>query len=427
MNRRVVRAVAAVSIALFASQAAAQDVLIRNAKVHTATAKGTLENSDVLVRGGKIAAIGRGLNAPGVQSVDAGGKPLTPTLFGGVSEIGIEEVSGEESTVDSGLALGAGSKDMQVRPEFDVTLAYNPASVLVPVARVEGFGWTVLGAIPRSGGSIIGGQGGIVRLDGSMDPIGARMLFVNLGSEADGLSGLSRAAQWMILDQLIDELNGRIAPDSHFAKLTPAGRTALRKYIGGGGRVVFRVHRAVDIVRALRWSKKHNVRIALIGASEAWRVADQIAAAKVPVLVDSLANLPGNFDQVFATEESAARLRAAGVIVTFSQGGDDQSHNARKMRQVAGNAVAHGMSWNDAFDAMTRVPAQVFGVSNQMGSIAVGQRADLVLWTGDPLDVGQVAEQVWLDGRAIPMKSRQTELRDRYLNSNDSALPPAYR
>ena len=77
-----------------------------------------------------------------------------------------------------------------------------------------------------------------MRLDGSMDPIGARMLVVNLGSEADGLSGLSRAAQWMILDQLIDELNGRIAPDSHFAKLTPAGRTALRKYIGGGGRVV---------------------------------------------------------------------------------------------------------------------------------------------------------------------------------------------
>ena len=111
----------------------------------------------------------------------------------------------------------------------------------------------------------------------------------------------SRVAEWMILDQLIDEINGRIAPDSHFAKLTPAGRTALRKYIGGGGRVVFSVHRAVDIVRALRWSKKHNVRIALIGASEAWRVADQIAAAKVPVLIDSLANLPSNFEQVFAT------------------------------------------------------------------------------------------------------------------------------
>lgn len=82
---------------------------------------------------------------------------------------------------------------MQVRPEFDVTLAYNPASILVPVARDEGIGWTVLGAVPHSGGPIIGGQGGIVRFDGSMDPIGARVLFVNLGSEADGLSGLSRS------------------------------------------------------------------------------------------------------------------------------------------------------------------------------------------------------------------------------------------
>lgn len=404
----------------------AQDLLIKNARVHTATARGTLENTDVLVRKGKIAAIGRGLQAGGSPVVDAGGRPLTPTLFGGITEIGIEEVSGEESTVDSGLSLGAGAKDMQVRPEFDVTLAYNPDSVLVPVARVEGIGWTLLGAVPRSGGSIIGGQGGTFRLDGSMDPIGPRILFVNLGSEADGLSGTSRAAQWMILDQLMDELAGRIAPDSQFAKLTPAGRTALRHYFGGGGRVVFRVQRAADIVRTLRWSKRHHIKIALLGASEAWRVADQIAEAKVPVLIDALAALPESFDQIFASPENAARLRAAGVPVAFSQS-DDVSHNARKIRQLAGNAVAQGLPWQAAFDGLTRVPAEAFGVAGSVGTLSVGARADLVLWSGDPLDVANVAEAVWMDGRAMPMKSRQTELRDRYLAPEKQGIPPPDR
>lgn len=410
----------------FTSPAFAQDVLIRNAKVHTATARGSLEASDVLIKNGKIAAIGTGLRAGNTPVFEANGKPLTPTMFGGVTEIGIEEVSGEESTVDSGLALGAGAKDMQVRPEFDVTQAYNPDSVLVPVARVEGIGWTLLGAVPRAGGSIIGGQGGTLRLDGSMDPIGPRVLFVKLGSEADGLSGTSRAAQWMILDQLMDELAGRIGPDSQFAKLTPAGRTALRRYFGGGGRVVFRVERAADIVRTLRWSKRHNIKIALLGASEAWRVADQIAAAKVPVLIDALAVLPGSFDQIFASSENAARLNAAGVSVSFSQS-DDASHNARKIRQLAGNAVAQGLPWQAALAGLTRVPAQAFGVSGEVGTIAVGQRADLVLWSGDPLDVANVAEAVWMDGRAMPMRSRQTELRDRYLEPDSRGLPPAYQ
>ena len=273
--------------------ASAQDVLIRNATVHTATAQGTLRNADVLVRNGRIAGVGSGLSAANATVIDAQGKPLTPTLFGGITDIGVEEVSGESDTVDATLALGAGASDMQVRPEFDVTLAYNPESVLVPVARVEGIGWTLLAAGSRAGGSFIGGQGGVVRLDGSLDPIGPRALFVTLGADGAGLSGNSRAAQWMLLDQLIDEVRGRIPQDSRFALLTPAGRATLAKYIGGGGRVMVRIQRAADIVRLLRWAKARDVRIALVGASEAWKVAPQLAAAGVPVFVDVLANLPG--------------------------------------------------------------------------------------------------------------------------------------
>ena len=404
--------------------ASAQDLLIRNATVHTASARGTLQATDVLVRNGRIAAIGNGLSAGSATVVDAQGKPLTPTLFGGITDIGVEEVSGESATVDNTLALGANAADMRVRPEFDVTLAYNPESVLVPVARVEGIGWTLLSAGTRPGGSFIGGQGGTVRLDGSLDAIGPRALFVTLGGDGANLSGSSRAAQWMLLDQLIDEVRGRIAPNSQFALLTPAGRTTLAKYFGGGGRVVVRIQRAADIVRLLRWSKQRGVDVAIVGAAEGWKVAPQLAAAGVPVFVDALANLPADFDAIGATMENAARLHAAGVRVSFSQAGD-ASHNARKMRQLAGNAVANGLPWEAALAGLTSVPAAAAGVAGELGTIAIGQRADLVLWSGDPLDVANVAQQVWMDGRAIPMRSRQTELRDRYLHA-ETGLPRAY-
>ena len=422
--KRMIHVLLATAVLCAAWPALAQDVLIRNATVHTAGERGTLEGADVLVRGGRIAAVGTGLSAGDAQVVDAGGRPLTPTLFGGISGIGIEEVSGEKATRDTSLALGADAKHMVVRPEFDVTLAYNPESSLLPVARIDGIGWTLLGAGSTEGGSIVGGQGGVVRLDGGFDPVGPRVLFVDLGAGASGLTGESRAAQWMLLDQLIDEARGRIGPDSNMALLTPAGRSTLARYFGGGGRVMVAVNRAADIRQLLRWAQRRGVRVAISGGTEAWKLAPQLAAAGVPVFVDPLANLPGDFDRIGATLENAARLQTGGVQVAFTQSGD-ASHNARKNRQLAGNAVANGLPWEAGLAGLTSVPAQALGVADQVGSIAPGRRADLVLWSGDPLEVSSVAEQVWLDGRAVPMRSRQTELRDRYLRG-ETGLPRAY-
>ncbi|QOY63918.1 amidohydrolase family protein [Lysobacter sp. H21R4] len=415
-------------MALCALPATAQELLIRNATVHTGASPATLTNTDVLVSGGVIRQIGAALSAPaGVRVVDAGERRLTPALFGGITGIGIEEVSGERSTVDSRLGLGAAG--MPVRPEFDVTLAYNPDSLLVPVARIEGIGWTLLGAGSDSEGSMIGGQGGVFRLDGSADPIGPKALFVDIGADAAGLSGQSRAAQWMILDQLVDEVRGRIPLDAKVALLTPAGRKSLATYLDNGGRVVVGVDRAADIRQLLRWSARHKVRIAILGGAEAWKLAPQLAAADVAVFVNPLDTLPAGFDQIGATPENAARLAAAGVAVGFSQSGDG-SHNARKIRQAAGNAVAHGLPWDLGVAGLTSVPAKVFGVTDSVGSIAVGKRADLVLWSGDPLEVNAVATQVWFDGKPIQMRSRQTDLRDRYLQPDVRAerggLPPAY-
>ena len=427
-NRRGPRALSRLLVAgaLLAATlpAAAQSVLIRGATVHTAGAQGSLQNTDVLMRDGRIAAIGTGLSAGDAQVVEAMGRPLTPPLFGGVTGIGIEEVSGERGTRDDRLSLGE-AKDMAVRPEFDVTLAFNPDSIVIPVARVEGIGFTLISA--GSASSIIGGQGAMMRLDGSVDPAGPKVLYLALGADGMDQSGASRAAQWMLLDQLIDEARGRLPADSHVAALTPAGKRALAPYLDGRGTIVVGVNRAADIRQLLRWSKRHGLRIAIRGGAEGWRVAPELAAANVPVFVDPLVNLPSNFDQIGATIENAARLQAAGVRVGFAQAAD-ASHNARKLRQLAGNAVAHGLPWDAGLAGLTRVPAETFGVGESIGTIAVGRIADLVLWSGDPLDVTSSAVQVWFDGRAIEMRSRQTELRDRYLQPQaEGGLPRAYR
>ena len=404
--------------------AAAQDLLIRDATVHTAAAAGTLKNHDVLVQGGVVRAIGPDLAAPaGVPVVEAKGRPLTPGLFGGLTGLGIEEVSGEAATVDAGLALGAmtpAHEGSSWRPEFDVDVAFNPHSAAIGVNRVEGITFTVLSPSALPGGSFVAGQGSAVLLDGRYDAAlaGSRSLFIDLGGDASQLSGGSRAGQWMLLEQAVAEARAGSGD-----LLTRAGRATLARYLAGG-RVVFQVDRAADIRQVLAFAKKNGMRPVIAGGAEAWRVAAELKAADAVVLVDSLANLPGSFDSLASGLDTAARLHKAGVKVGFSQRGD-ATHNARKQRQLAGNAVANGLPWDAALAGLTAVPADAFGVSGR-GRIAVGQAADLVLWSGDPLEVNTYAEQVWFNGVATRMRSRQTELRDRYL-APEGALPRAYQ
>jgi hypothetical protein len=395
-----------------AALASAQDVLIRNATVHTVSDRGVLSKADVLVRDGKIAAVGSGLSAGDATTVDAQGRALTPGLFGGLSGIGIEEISLEPSTVDSTLLLNAPPFEMQWRPEFDVTTAYNARSILVPVARIEGLTWTVLTPGATEGGNFVAGQGAAITLDGRYDAVlpGTRALFVNLGGGANSLSAGSRAGQWMLLEQAIREAR---APQARADGdlLQPLGRAALARYLSGG-RVVFGVARAADIRRAIAFAKRHGMKPVIAGGAEAWVVADELARENVPVLLDALENLPYSFDSIGSRLDNAALLHAAGVRIAFTQFGE--SHNARKIRQLAGNAAAHGLPKDVALAALTTRPAEIFGL-NDRGRIAPGQVADLVLWNGDPLEVTTLADQVWIGGRAIEMRSRQTELRDRYL------------
>ena len=257
------------------------------------------------------------------------------------------------------------------------------------------------------------GQGGAVTLDGRYDAVlaGSHALFITLGGDANTLSAGSRAGQWMLLEQAIRETRSPSSQDEHLL-LHPLGREALAKYLNGG-RVVFDVNRAVDIRRAVAFARRNGMKPIIAGGAEAWIVADELARDKVPVLLDTLVNLPYDFDDIGARLDNAALLNKAGVRIAFTQ--FNESHNARKIRQLAGSAVAHGLPKDAALAAITAQPAEIFGVAGERGRIARGQVADLVLWSGDPLEVTTAADQVWIGGRSVEMRTRQTELRDRYL------------
>lgn len=408
---QIVRASCVIASLIFCFEsAAAQDVLIRGAKVHTAGDRGTLDKADVLMRDGKIAMIGPALNVPtGATVVQANGRSLTPGLFGGLSGIGLDEIGGESSTLHSSLNVGAPMWQLQWRPEFDVAPAYNPRSVIVAVARIEGLTWTML---TPGGDMLLAGQGVAVSLDGTYDSMlaGSRSLFVNLEGEGVGTAGGSRAAEYMLLEQAIRETRSTSAPGPN-SLLQPAGREALARFLKAG-RVVFDVNRAADIRQAVAFAKRNGFEPVIVGGAEAWVVAADLARQKVPVLLNALDNLPASFDELGARLDNAALLHRAGVRIAFTTFGD--SPNARKVRQLAGNAVAHGLPWDAALAALTVNPAQIFGQRDR-GRIAEGQVADVVLWSGDPLEVNAVADQVWIAGRAMEMRSRQSELRDRYL------------
>ncbi len=368
----------------FVFQVQADNLLIRGATVHTMGPNGTLESTDVLVEDGNIRRIGHDLNHPGddYKIIEASGRILTPGFFTGVTTIGVGEVSGVEESMD-------GSIDMpSMRPEFDVVPAYNPHSSLVPVARIEGYSFTMLGTSPN--GTIIGGQGRIVSLDGGYESFaGDHVLFVSIGGNAASLAGGSPAAQWMLLEQAVDEASNPTASNEP-GLLTRNGRQVLAQY-AEGGTVIFSVNRASDILQTINFADEFGLRAVISGGAEAWMVADHLAEADVPVLLNPLQNLPSSFDALGSRLDNAALLHAAGVTIAINGAG---SHNARKQRQMAGNAVSYGLPHATGLAALTTNPAKIFGVQDQQGSIERGKPANLVLWSGDPLEVTSVAELV---------------------------------
>ncbi|MDH4105874.1 MAG: amidohydrolase family protein [Gammaproteobacteria bacterium] len=392
----------------------AQDVLIRGARVHTLSSQGTLERGDVLLRNGRVAGIGGNLAAgPGATVIEANGRPLTPGLFGGITGLGVTEIELEAATDDRTAFTGSRAGDYVARPEFDTTQEFNPNAVAIGVNRAEGITFAMIA--PQASGTLFAGQGAVARLDGSADPFVAasRTQFLDMGASATNSVGYSRAAQFMLLEQAVREATpGKPLQAGDVRLLTPTGREVLGRYLAGG-RMAFAVDSAADIRQVLAFAAQHNVRPVIIGGAQAPQVAGLLAQAKVPVVLEALQNLPGTFDQLGASLDNAAKLQRAGVPIMFTHlsAGTNTAHKAR---QGAGVAVAHGLPWDAALAALTSTPADVFGLGAGAGRIAVGSPADVVLWSGDPLEVTSYAEQVWIGGKAQSMRSRQTELSERY-------------
>jgi imidazolonepropionase-like amidohydrolase len=224
----------------------------------------------------------------------------------------------------------------------------------------------------------------------------------------------------MLLEQALTEAETEVrwAPAP---LLTTAGRKALAAF-KSGGIVVFDVDRASDILQVIAFSERHGLNSVISGGTEAWMVADQLAEAGVPVLINTLSNLPESFDQLGARLDNAALLNEAGVTFSFMGAG---THDARRLRQMAGNAVANGLPYEAGLAAMTVSPAVIFALGDDHGSLESNSVADLVIWSGDPLEVTSAADQVIIAGKMVEMVSRQTLLRDRYLPENPD-LPRAY-
>ena len=396
----------------FACPSYAASLLITNGRVFIGD-DAPSSQLDILIKDGLIEAVAGDLSAaPADQVIDAKGRPVTPALFAGITVAGLSEIGMVYEAVDSRLnELYTGL----MHPEFDVRKAYNPLSSVIPVTRIEGYGYSLLMAV--SGDRTISGQGSLVSFDGGFDSFdGKTAVYINVDGYSGNKMGGSRAAHWMLLESTFDEL---IVDDEDLRLISPAGKAALRT-LRRDGLFVFHANRASDILQVLAFSRQHKLDAIISGGQEAWIVREALAESGTPVVINALDNLPGSFDGLGARLDNAALLHDSGVTLLFTSG---ETHNARKLRQVAGNAVANGLPYEVAMAAMTSLPAEIFGGRPRM--IAPGLRADVVIWSGDPLDVSSAADQVIIDGKLDPMTSRQTELLKRYLPT-DPGLGRAY-
>lgn len=432
LNRKAALLLCSLLCLVSAGQAQAEKLAITGAQVHTMSKLGILEDATVLIEDGKIVQVLDSSSVPSSYTeIDASGKVITPGFIGAYTTLGMVEVSSSAGVVDSSIDADEAVPHLSsVGAAYDSQYAINPDSTLIAVTRLEGFTSAVTG-ISRTG-QLFNGQGAVISLDNTntfnlLYKAGA-FVHTDVGHSGADRNGESRAALWVALNKSLEEAvyaaNYNMSPSEDWeGMITRADAEVLIRVVNGQLPLAVTANRASDILQVIALKERFSgLNIILLGASDAWRVAEQLARANIPVILDPESNLPGGFDRLASTMSNAGRLHAAGVLVAIGM----DTHNIRLAPQHAGNAVANGLPHSAAIASLTINVAKIFGFDKELGSLETGKQADLVIWSGDPLEVTQVAEQVFIAGKAMPMESRQTKLRDRYLNS-DTSKPVAYR
>lgn len=432
--RNALFACAAAALAI-AAPAAAQDVAITNARLVVGDGSAPVDGGTVVIRGGRVVAAGVGVAVPsGIRTVDAGGKWVSPGIFAGFTRMGIIEVDGVDATND------ASANASPFNAALDVAPAVNPLSTPIAINRAEGVTRAVVA--PDNGRSIFAGQGAIIDLGADMDAVTRprAFQFMEYGEAGASAAGGSRTAAYATLRNALFEARDYARSPARYidrgkdAFLTRLDAAALVPVIEGRVPLLVHVERASDILVMLGLKREMPaLRLVLVGASEGWTVARQIAAANVPVLASALADLPASFEQLAATQSNIGRLKAAGVTVGIGTINDDEARQARLAKQYAGNLVAlgkipgaSGLDWGAAFATISSRPAEALGMGGEFGSLRPGRHGDVVIWDGDPLELGTDAVAVFIDGVEQPLANRQTRLRDRYWKPTEGSLPKAY-
>ncbi|MCB9750423.1 MAG: amidohydrolase family protein [Myxococcales bacterium] len=387
-------------------------VVLVGGELHTGD--GVIINNSVVELHGTFGVVARQGDAQlsGARVIDVTGKHLTPGFIAADTNLGLVEIDLEDSTRDDARAVGQPTVDL-IRAAHDTSLAIHEDSSLIQIQAIEG---VTSAAVTPSGGLIAGQVTWIDLLHGDAALVHKAGVAVRAtlgraygGSRSATLSKLAETLSDARLYQTRKPAHER--GESRELAAHHLDLEALAPVLRGQTPLALTAHRASDIRAALELARRYDLEIVIIGGTEAWKEAEALARARVPVILQPTQNLPGSLDKLGARLDAAALLDEAGVIVAITAGG---AHNVRNLRQEAGVAVAHGLPWERALTAATLNVARAYRMDREYGSVTTGKVANLVVWSGDPLELSSQAERVFIRGRAIPMVSRQTLLRERY-------------
>ncbi|MBX7199440.1 MAG: amidohydrolase family protein [Rhodospirillaceae bacterium] len=407
--------------------ARAEPVAVINGEIHTMRPAGVIKGGTVIFDNGVITAVGAGLAPPaGAKVIDAKGGIVTPGLMDSLTFLGLREVSAEQTTDDTTAAKA------EFSAAFDVSYGINPDSAVIPVTRMHGITRAI--TAPVTSKTVFAGQAAAISLgEGSSFWVRPGIaMFVSLDGAGARIAGGARGASWVFLREVMNDVqfyrDNRKAFDKAEARATVLPRVdleALIPVIEGRMPLVMEAYRESDIRQVIAFAGAYKLRVILLGGAEAWKVAPELARAGIPVIADPRDNLPTSFETLGASLDNVPRLQKANVKVAIATMGGALDQRYRSLRQFAGIAVANGLPYDEALAAITRVPAEIWGMSANYGALEKGKDADIVVWSGDPLEFTSMPTAVFIRGQAQDLTSRQTELRDRYRDVKN-APPTGY-